>query len=71
MMHPARTTSAKGCVGGKSESVTKARADMGIGVLDPRQIGNSEKPSAQTSSLISQLSASLHRDVGPRLREHF
>jgi hypothetical protein len=54
MMHPARTTRPKRCVGGKSESVTKGRPISELGVLHPRQIGNSEKPSAaQTSSLIS------------------
>jgi len=51
MIHPARTTSLKRCVGGKSDSVTKGRTN--IGITHPRQIGNSEKPSAQTSSLIS------------------
>jgi hypothetical protein len=30
MMHPARTTRPKGCVGGKSESVTKGRGNIGI-----------------------------------------
>jgi len=30
MMHPARTTRPKRCVGGKSESVTKGRANIGI-----------------------------------------
>jgi hypothetical protein len=29
-MHPARTTRPKGCVGGKSESVTKGRGNIGI-----------------------------------------
>ncbi len=30
MMHPARTTRPKRCVGGKSESVTKGRGNIGI-----------------------------------------
>src|SRR5213080_5063116 len=53
MVHPARTTRPKRCVGGKSESVTKGRGISELGVLHARQIGNSEKPSAQPSSLIS------------------
>jgi hypothetical protein len=42
----------------------KAGVILELGVLHARQIGNSEKPSAQTSSLISTASAWLHRDVG-------
>src|SRR5207249_9029167 len=53
MVHPARTTRPKRCVGGKSESVTKGRGISELGVLHARQIGNSEKPCAQPSSLIS------------------
>ena len=53
MIHPARTTRPKRCVGGKSERSQKAGAISELGVLHPRQIGNSEKPSAQPSSLIS------------------
>jgi hypothetical protein len=36
MMHPARTTRSKRCVGGKSESVTKGRGNIGIRCL-PRK----------------------------------
>ena len=52
-MYPARTTRPKRSVDGKSESVTKGRPISELGLLHARQIGNSEKSSAQTSSLIS------------------
>jgi hypothetical protein len=53
MMHSARTTRPKRCVGGKSESVTKASAKIKIRCPPRKANRNSEKPSAQTSSLIS------------------
>jgi hypothetical protein len=53
MMHPSRTKRPKRCSGGKSESITKGRANIGIRSPPQGKLGILQKPSAQTSSLIS------------------
>src|SRR5437762_7024040 len=53
MMYPARTTRPKPASAENRRAPQRARAISELGVLHARQIGNSEKPSAQTSSLIS------------------
>ena len=66
MMYPARTTRPKRCVGENRRASQKAGAISELGVLHPRQIGNSAKPSAQLSSLISAAVGGLPAMLAPR-----